>query len=857
MFHSSSSGGSANNNNNNNNNNNDNRPSPQSSRPTLVVQEMDIETSTQSDSDSDHDSTLSQPFLRFNTLFANPSGRNHSSPSVSQQYAQLQLRRAAHRPYFSVTSAGGSGSTGVSGSRPSSRSSHITFGTLKKASMSSRPSSTPGTKAKLTVLPAYLHHTSFLDHFQPEGVPPPGSSLSSTGSSDDHESTKRRRLTEVLPYQYQQHDPLASHYQQATHHLQHFPQPHTHHHRRHHLRRSSDSSNSSSGSSSGSSGSESGHSYSSDHMNATGGHAAVSVVEERPPLKYQLPSRWSCTDKLDQMELAEDDLQVKYVGVGAEDSDAAAIRANRPIPPQCGIYYFEVYIKNKGRHGYIGVGVCNPTVNLARLPGWDRDSWGYHGDDGHSFGGSGRGKPYGPTFTTGDTVGCGVNFRDNTLFYTKNGVYQGIAFRGLKGTLYPTVGMRTPGEVLETNFGQHEFMFNIVDHVKDERIESWRQLEDSTQQGPPLQLEKTLPSLVLSYMVHHGYSESAKQFVQDLELAATTTSSSSSSSSLLPISLDTSKDKASTTSTTSTTKTAMSAAFAEYTHLVEDTVKRKAIRQAILEGDTDRAIQMLQESYQGMLDMEEDLMLQLQCRRFIEMVRRASRHRRRHSGHGRAHAASPSGGGGGGSSHHHLTQQVDKDHKDDNGMDLDEAPTTIHLQGKEKEKKHTSKDSKQKSKAKAASKDDDGEVEEGLVAEVDSPVAEELDMLAEAIEFGQSLQQQYKDDRRPIVQRMLVDAFSVLAYSDVEEKDGGSGGSGVDSSSSTSSNSHGWSSRHSSSLSREGVAEAVNLAILASQQQPTVAPLEAIYRQTKLTLEELIRHGVGSAAFFDVQKDCF
>lgn len=59
------------------------------------------------------------------------------------------------------------------------------------------------------------------------------------------------------------------------------------------------------------------------------------------------------------------------------------------------------------------------------VSGWEKNSYGYHGDDGHSFCSSGTGKPYGPTFTTGDVIGCGVNLIDNTCFYTKNGVNLG------------------------------------------------------------------------------------------------------------------------------------------------------------------------------------------------------------------------------------------------------------------------------------------------------------------------------------------------------------------------------------------------------------------------------------------------
>ena len=67
----------------------------------------------------------------------------------------------------------------------------------------------------------------------------------------------------------------------------------------------------------------------------------------------------------------------------------------------------------------------------ASVPGWDKHSYGYHGDDGHSFCSSGTGQPYGPTFTTGDVIGCCVNLIEHTCFYTKNGVNLGIAFTDL------------------------------------------------------------------------------------------------------------------------------------------------------------------------------------------------------------------------------------------------------------------------------------------------------------------------------------------------------------------------------------------------------------------------------------------
>ena len=60
-------------------------------------------------------------------------------------------------------------------------------------------------------------------------------------------------------------------------------------------------------------------------------------------------------------------------------------------------------------------------------------------------------------------IGCCVNFLDHTCFYTKNGQKLEVAFRDLdrkEGVgksptkLYPCVGLRTPGEEIEANFGQ-------------------------------------------------------------------------------------------------------------------------------------------------------------------------------------------------------------------------------------------------------------------------------------------------------------------------------------------------------------------------------------------------------------------
>jgi hypothetical protein len=143
----------------------------------------------------------------------------------------------------------------------------------------------------------------------------------------------------------------------------------------------------------------------------------------------------------------------------------------------------------------IGLGFSSTKASVERLPGWEQESWAYHGDDGKSFFGEsqGQGRPYGPTFTVNDTIGCGVNFTTGCAFFTKNGVFlgrllstvfsldrlngrqafanrllPGNAFRDLQNVdLYPSVGMKKqPNVHLSVNFGQQGFIFDIDGMVK-------------------------------------------------------------------------------------------------------------------------------------------------------------------------------------------------------------------------------------------------------------------------------------------------------------------------------------------------------------------------------------------------------
>ncbi|SAM03725.1 hypothetical protein [Absidia glauca] len=196
-----------------------------------------------------------------------------------------------------------------------------------------------------------------------------------------------------------------------------------------------------------------------------------STHDELMTLDLRLPTAWNPSDKAKHITVDNQCLALKYAGPGKTEAHAASVRTNFPMRPQTGLFYYEVKILSKGDDGFIGIGFCTKDNDLERLPGWDVGSFGYHGDDGHGFAGSGVGRSYGPSYTTGDIIGCGVNFAEASAFYTKNGTMVGTAFTSIDLTkiYYPVVGLRTPGEHVIANFGDEDFVFDISLYIKTAR----------------------------------------------------------------------------------------------------------------------------------------------------------------------------------------------------------------------------------------------------------------------------------------------------------------------------------------------------------------------------------------------------
>ncbi|EFX04282.1 ran-binding protein [Grosmannia clavigera kw1407] len=443
---------------------------------------------------------------------------------------------------------------------------------------------------------------------------------------------------------------------------------------------------------------------------------AFDVVEKSPGTALldddeamtPLPSRWDKKDKPQSgLEVLSGGLDVKYMasslkGTGDREQDLCSIRADHYMPPQCGIYYFEVTVlgKHKGE-STVGIGFSDASASLTRQPGWEPKSWGYHSDDGNIFYANSQGKSYGPPFGPGDVVGCGVNFRTGAAFYTKNGENQGVAFPDIRGSnlkLFPTVGLKKSGEHIRVNFGQSPFTFDIDGMMKEERNLIDAQIRNTGTKGlaPHLGETELIQQLVLQFLQHDGYVETARAFADEIR-----------------------EEKASLNLNPANVVKGISITDDE------DANNRQRIRRAILEGDIDRALKLTKFYYPHVLEANEQVYFRLRCRKFVEMIRKEAELNlvgRSSSSNGGISTASAvvSGSGkqsnGRGRTDSHLSQQ---------DMDIDDIDM----------------------------------VEDGT-----DGLPPSQSVVDEAIAYGQALQSEYINDARSEIRSALGEIFSLLAY---------------------------------------------------------------------------------------------
>ncbi|KAH0926490.1 hypothetical protein HID58_018746 [Brassica napus] len=279
--------------------------------------------------------------------------------------------------------------------------------------------------------------------------------------------------------------------------------------------------------------------------------------------------------------VSPDKLSVKYTNANLHGYDVGVAQANKPAPVKCLTYYFEIFVKDAGVKGKVAIGFTKEGFIMRRQPGWEVNSCGYHGDDGNIYRGKGTGEAFGPTYTTGDTVGGGINYASQEFFFTKNGALVGKIPKDIKGHLFPTVAVHSQNEEVSVNFGKQKFVFDVKGY------------ETSARNKQQMAIEKIfIPpnigyGLVKSYLLHYGYEETLNAF----NLATKTT--------VPPI------------------------LIAEENAIDEDDLhQRKTLRKLVRNGDIDAALANLQDWYPQIVQDDKSVVcFLLHCQRFIEFVR--------------------------------------------------------------------------------------------------------------------------------------------------------------------------------------------------------------------------------------------
>jgi hypothetical protein len=131
-------------------------------------------------------------------------------------------------------------------------------------------------------------------------------------------------------------------------------------------------------------------------------------------------------------------------------------------------------------------------MSHSALPGWKYLSWGYHSDNGRVFEeGDHLISDVNPTARTGDVIGCGVDIRSGTAFFTRNGrrlgeyenfpwrlilfatfsyIFMGIpadqagytdvGCNMISGQLFPVIGLSGRRTSVRANLGEIPFVYN-------------------------------------------------------------------------------------------------------------------------------------------------------------------------------------------------------------------------------------------------------------------------------------------------------------------------------------------------------------------------------------------------------------
>lgn len=142
---------------------------------------------------------------------------------------------------------------------------------------------------------------------------------------------------------------------------------------------------------------------------------------------------------------------------------------------------------NSNRRASLETNNSFTITNGKQFYGIDDTFFGYHGFDGKAFSIL-ESEPFAKPFGINDVIGCGINYINGTIFFTKNGNLLGTAFSEFHDIdLVPAIALKA-GNSIQTNFGLfEEFTFDILGYQN-----KWKQ--------------RAYDHIFNSIEINHGYS---------------------------------------------------------------------------------------------------------------------------------------------------------------------------------------------------------------------------------------------------------------------------------------------------------------------------------------------------------------
>lgn len=340
---------------------------------------------------------------------------------------------------------------------------------------------------------------------------------------------------------------------------------------------------------------------------------------------YPLPTKW-VTSPNSPLALSQNGLNVKFAFRQSQPAqrhyDVKCAKGNAVIPINCGVFYYEIRVLNASSKNYekacdISLGFMNAgeLSNISKAPGLENGTYGFHGADGNVYANHTLSEKYNKPFGINDVIGCGVNFTNKTIFYTKNGVHLGTAFKDVYSPLVAVIGMKDDNAIM-TNFGQSDFAYNIEGYVSqvgrklkakimnlatktDEDDDVNMNASTGTLSNNPSSLDLYTAdtedaifydarALVASYFDYLGYVDVCKAFAEEIseddeEIGITNVAGDPIDTEVLQI--------------------------------------RQQIRNYLIKGQLDEAMSLTRMKFPSVFEEDGSILFELQCQKLIQLIK--------------------------------------------------------------------------------------------------------------------------------------------------------------------------------------------------------------------------------------------